>query len=310
MNLSEIETFLMIVKTKNITKTAENLFLSQPTVSHRLKSLEDELGLQLISRKKGYKFIELTPQGEEFVPLAERWIGLWKEVQLLKERKERLFLSIGCTDTLSNTIMAPFYQRILEENKGLDLRIKTHQSEEIYGLLEHHEIDLGFVYHHLHFKNTIAEPILSEKMYIVQPADTKLKKPLIFLSELDPQKELFFSWEAGFQIWHDQYVENTTRPHMQIDSFGLILNMLRTKGAWIIAPASVVKMLLDYMPVQVSTIADENQPPPRITYKVRHKTPNRMLRKAMEQFEEELDIYLREMHWDIYLPMQDAAAEE
>ena len=35
MNLSEIETFLMIVKTKNITKTAENLFLSQPTVSHR-----------------------------------------------------------------------------------------------------------------------------------------------------------------------------------------------------------------------------------------------------------------------------------
>ena len=55
MNLAEIETFLMIVKTKNITKTAENLFLSQPTVSHRLKSLEDELDVKLITRKKGYK---------------------------------------------------------------------------------------------------------------------------------------------------------------------------------------------------------------------------------------------------------------
>ena len=59
MNLAEIETFLMIVKTKNITKTAENLFLSQPTVSHRLKLLEEELDVRLISRKKGYNRLNL-----------------------------------------------------------------------------------------------------------------------------------------------------------------------------------------------------------------------------------------------------------
>ena len=49
MNLADIETFLMIVKTKNITKTADNLFLSQPTVSHRLKLLEEELKVKLIT---------------------------------------------------------------------------------------------------------------------------------------------------------------------------------------------------------------------------------------------------------------------
>ena len=71
MNLAEIETFLMIVKTKNITKTAENLFLSQPTVSHRLKSLEEELDVKLIARKKGYKQIEITTQGEAFIPIDQ-----------------------------------------------------------------------------------------------------------------------------------------------------------------------------------------------------------------------------------------------
>ena len=70
MNQAEIETFLMIVKTKNITKTAENLFLSQPTVSHRLKLLEDELNVKLLNRKQGYKQIELTTQGEEFIPVS------------------------------------------------------------------------------------------------------------------------------------------------------------------------------------------------------------------------------------------------
>lgn len=50
MNLAEIETFLTIVNTKSITKTADLLFLSQPTVSHRLTSLENELGFSLVIR--------------------------------------------------------------------------------------------------------------------------------------------------------------------------------------------------------------------------------------------------------------------
>ena len=53
MNLAEIETFLTIVNTKSITRTADLLFLSQPTVSHRLTSLENELGFPLVIRQKG-----------------------------------------------------------------------------------------------------------------------------------------------------------------------------------------------------------------------------------------------------------------
>ena len=60
MNLAEIETFLTIVNTKSITKTADLLFLSQPTVSHRLTSLENELGFSLVIRNKGHKQVELT----------------------------------------------------------------------------------------------------------------------------------------------------------------------------------------------------------------------------------------------------------
>jgi hypothetical protein len=52
MNLAEIETFLTIVNTKSITRTADLLFLSQPTVSHRLTSLENELGFPLVIRQR------------------------------------------------------------------------------------------------------------------------------------------------------------------------------------------------------------------------------------------------------------------
>ena len=71
MNLAEIETFLTIVNTKSITRTADLLFLSQPTVSHRLTSLENELGFPLVIRQKGHKQVELTAKGTDFIILAD-----------------------------------------------------------------------------------------------------------------------------------------------------------------------------------------------------------------------------------------------
>lgn len=298
MNLSEIETFLMIVKTKNITKTAENLFLSQPTVSHRLKSLEEELGIDLITRKKGYKQIELTSQGEEFIPIAERWISIWQEMRLLKDNHERLYLTIACTDTLNSAIFFDLYRDMLkQEEQMMNLRIKTHYSYEIYGLLENHEIDLGFVYHHLHFKNIVAEPILKEKMYIIQSADTKIKKPVIHTDELDLSREIFLSWEANYQIWHDQWVSKGERSRMEVDTFELLFHLLSEEGMWAIAPVSVVERISSLRQVYVSKIGNAVQPPERITYMIRHKYPNEGRRKATQIFEREICHYLSGKDW-------------
>jgi DNA-binding transcriptional LysR family regulator len=299
MNLSEIETFLMIVKTKNITKTAENLFLSQPTVSHRLKSLEDELEVKLMTRKKGYKQIELTTQGEEFIPIAERWVSIWQEMQRLKDSQEKLYLTVGCTDTLNSAILFDLYRQMLdEEDQIINLHVKTHYSYEVYGLLENHDIDLGFVYHHLHFKNIVAEPVLREKMYLVQAEETDLRKPVIHTDELDLEKEIFVSWEANYQIWHDQWVSKGERPRIQVDTFELLFHLLSKEQMWAIAPISVVERIRSLRPVYVSEIGNQIQPPKRITYKIKHKYPNEATLKAVQAFEDRLDGYLRQKNWD------------
>ena len=50
MDLSDIEMFLIIARTKSISKAADALFLSQPTVSQRLKAMEQELNYPLMRR--------------------------------------------------------------------------------------------------------------------------------------------------------------------------------------------------------------------------------------------------------------------
>lgn len=285
MNYHDIETFLMIVKTKSITKTAETLFLSQPTISHRLKALETELNMQLITRKKGHKTVELTAKGEEFVPLAERWISLWKETQMLKLGEEKLFLTIGCIDTLSTTVLAPIYRKVLEQEFLMSLRIKTHQSHELYGLLEKHEIDIGFVYHQLYFKNVIVEPIMKEKMYLIQSVNTEKKKGLLHTDEMDPAYELFFDWETSYHIWHEQWLNKNRIPRLQVDSFGMISNLLQNDKLWMIAPASIVRELAKIQPIYVSEIGNEAAPPERITYQINHKHASISTKKAVSVFQ-------------------------
>lgn len=298
MNLAEIETFLMIVQTKNITKTAENLFLSQPTVSHRLKLLEEELDVKLITRRKGHKQIELTSQGEEFIPIAERWISVWQEMQQLKDKQDKLYLKVACTDTLNSAILFDLYRNILEEDEQImNLQIKTHYSQEVYNLLENHDIDMGFVYHHLHFKNIIAEPILREKMYIIQASDSAIDKPVIHTDELDLNNEIYLSWEANYEIWHEQWVSKGTRPRIQVDTFELLFHLLSQEKMWAIAPISVVDRIRSLKMIKISEIANAVQPPERVTYKIKHKHPNEATLKSVQVFEEKLHKYLSEKEW-------------
>ena len=224
MNLAEIETFLTIVNTKSITRTADLLFLSQPTVSHRLNSLENELGFPLVIRNKGHKQVELTPKGMDFVVLAERWMSLWKETLTLQHNQERMILTIGCTDSLNIAVFAPLYDEILQSHSHLDLDIESHHSNELYDLLSEHKFDIGFVYQHLHYKNIIAEQIFEEKLYLVQSEHPVIPRAQVHTDELDSSMELFLSWDDNFQIWHDRWLSSVTRPHISADTTVLCMS--------------------------------------------------------------------------------------
>lgn len=72
-----------------------------------------------MTRKKGYKQIELTSYGEDFIPIAERWIYLWQEMQCLREDRENLYLTIGCTDTINSAMMFNLYSGMLDEDEQI-----------------------------------------------------------------------------------------------------------------------------------------------------------------------------------------------
>lgn len=297
MNLAEIETFLVIVNTKSITKTAEMLFLSQPTVSHRLSSLEEELNMPLVIRKKGHKQVELTPKGLEFISVAERWMSLWKETRELQRGQDRMRLTMGCTDSLNTALFYPLYVKILKDDCLLDLNIRTHQSSELYGLLNNHDIDIGFVYHNLHYKNVISEKLFEEKLYLVQSEKPKILKSPIHTDGLDSSMELFLCWDDNFQIWHERWLAGSSRPRFSTDTITLLHRVWTEQNQWLIAPESVILEMAKYRPVFVSELV--NRPPNRSCYCIKHKFPNLNSGNAVKLFEKILSQYIKERKVDI-----------
>ena len=71
MTYQDIHTFLTIASSSSLSKAAESLFVSQPALSHRLSALEEELGTELIIRRKGSRTLELTDAGQRLSQLPE-----------------------------------------------------------------------------------------------------------------------------------------------------------------------------------------------------------------------------------------------
>jgi len=289
MNYLDMEIFLTIVSTKSITKAADILFLSQPTISHRLSALEQELEVALIVRQKGHKTIQLTSKGEEFVPIAQRWISLMKETKGLKEHQDNYYVSLGCPDSLNVALLAPFFQKQLQN--PLDLRISTHHSSQLYGLVEGHEIDMAFVFHNLYYKNVVIEEFSKEKLYLIQSNPPLLPKTKVHPRELLPEKEIFLSWDNNYEIWHDQWIPNLPRTHINVDTIALAMQLWQQKDMWMIAPVSVIKYFCCFRPFFVSEI--ENPPPDRICYKITHKSPNLATGRSVKYLEEQLAAFIK-----------------
>lgn len=91
MNIEYLEAFMYVVHLESIHKAADALYLSQPTITARIKTLERDLGTQLFLRK-GRSMI-LTEEGKAFIPYAERIIRTYRQGKnLFKKKTEKMKL--------------------------------------------------------------------------------------------------------------------------------------------------------------------------------------------------------------------------
>lgn len=107
MELRVLEYYLTVAREQNITKAAQYLHLTQPTLSRQLKELEDEFGKQLLIR--GKRKVTLTEDGILFRKLAGEIVSLAKRAETEMKQKStslagNLYIGTGESEAIGNII--------------------------------------------------------------------------------------------------------------------------------------------------------------------------------------------------------------
>ena len=144
--LPQIEAFLEVARRQNLSRAAEALFVSQPTLTARLQSLEASLGEQLFVRTR--RGMRLTEAGEAFLPYAEH------AVAALADGRERLDelrrgvagrLVLGAPPTVSTYTLPALLARFSAAHPNVRLAVKTGTSEEVLEMVLHDQVQLGII---------------------------------------------------------------------------------------------------------------------------------------------------------------------
>lgn len=274
MNYQDIKTFLTIVSSSSLSKAAEVLFVSQPALSHRLSALEEELGTELIIRKKGSRTLELTDAGQRFVPLARKWEQLWLDTSKIQYEKPQDILRIANVDSLNFYFMPQVIGSFLEKHKRCSFHIDTMRSNVSYKAVENKEVDMGLITNPHFFKKVQTVPLFEEKLVLVCSKDTAYEDGIL-PSRLKSEDEIYIPWSDSFIMWHDYWFGNNSEVKVSLDNMALLRQLLDLEKTWAIMPATIGKKLSQEGECRI--VALENGPEYRTCYAImgdrRNATP-------------------------------------
>lgn len=248
MNIEDITVFLTIADTLNLSKAAELMYITQSTVSYRLKRLEDELGICLVKRNRGERYVELTPKGTEFIGIAKQWVSIAKYTKQFKETQNFMNLRIAQVDWFNAYPFYEFYESFLEAEPQVKIKVRTGHSFPISEKVNNVETDVGFVVHPNRSPQLVYQPIFQDPLVMVCSKDAGRTGDTVYPGDLDAQDEVLWRYFGDMRLWyeqwlwHEQWWDSSIIPAVQIDfsvptAFGFLSNPKR----WMVSPKSIAE---------------------------------------------------------------------
>lgn len=166
MELYQLKTFVVVAEEGHLTRAAERLFASQPTVSSHIKALEKELGVALFLRTpRGMKLTETGRRlKERAVTVMESAKDLVREAQLLS-RQLVGDVRLGLNTDAEFLRIVPLVARVGEMHPGLNLQLVQSSTGAIQEELKAGTLDGGFIFGNPRSRDIVGVPLCSTRFY-------------------------------------------------------------------------------------------------------------------------------------------------
>jgi len=170
MTLTQLEIFSLVAELHGFTAAANRLGISQSAVSHALKSLELELGVELLRRHQSQ--VELSDIGQQLLLRARAMLGLantLRQEAADARGMKRGTLRIGSFGPTSSIKLLPLIlQQYRAAHPGIEVHIDEGPDRQVLQWLEERRIDIGFVVLPEERFDTVA--LIEDQMVALLPA--------------------------------------------------------------------------------------------------------------------------------------------
>ena len=264
MNIDHLEAFMYVVHLESIHKAAEALYLSQPTVTARIKTLERDLDIELFLRKG--RSITLTEEGKAFIPYAEQIISTYQQgKKKLKKENSQQEIVIGA-NTITSQYFIPFALPFLKKaNPHLRFKFFSAPNDVLLDRLLQKQIDIAFMKDVSH-RGIQNHALLDNSVrLVVYPGHPFHHQKNLTVQQLAAEPMVFF--ECGAFDWnrvHKLFEVANVEPHVEflVDHLEVAKSIILSESGIGFLPYLCIKKELErgeLIEIDVSHIIKINQ---------------------------------------------------
>ncbi|SHE39759.1 LysR substrate-binding domain-containing protein [Clostridium fallax] len=197
MNERKLKIYYEVATSLNMTKVAERMFISQPSISQAIKEIEEEMDCIFFERlgKKLY----LTYEGEVFLSYARRILNLMEESKCrIKSFKniEAGYISIGASTTIGVHLLPSIVRNFSKEYPMVDISLEIKNTDEIVNMILDNTIDLGLIEGEVNLDELIINDFYIDELVFIAPLEHHWKDKK-YLDKTDFNDETLILRENG-----------------------------------------------------------------------------------------------------------------
>lgn len=224
--------FYWAAKMGSLTQAAKALYLTQPSVSHAIKQLEERVGVILFYRNA--KGVALTQEGKilfSYIEQSQILINLAEEKMVALKNLDSGELRIGGSDSLFKHYLLPFLEDFHIQYPGIKLHLKHGTTPEVISYLKDGRIDLGVV--RMPIVDSlleVTENIQLQDCFVAGERYAELKGQVLSMEQLMEYPVILFSRNSRVRMAITELFEkygHELKPDIEVGSVDLLIEFAR-----------------------------------------------------------------------------------
>jgi DNA-binding transcriptional LysR family regulator len=233
MNIDHIECFIFVALTGSFSKAATLLYLSQPTVSLRIKSLETNLNYKLFQRTGNT--ISLTEEGEIFLPYAKKMLQSLQDGQQAIQRIHGYLegeLSISSVFGAALYLLPKLVEQFQQIYPKVKLTIFTGHSHQVLDMVLNHEVSFGIAREVNHPQIDRIQVMKDELLLTVYPDHPFHNQKQVTIEDVAKERLILFNrgsldWNLINGAFSHFHLKNNVI--MEVDNIEVVKRMVKQK---------------------------------------------------------------------------------